>query len=263
MESDLAIDDLGRNGYKLYQAEDGFKLGTASVLLAWFASSFVRRNREDKTRMLELGSGIGSCAMCVAARLQKVKIDCIEIQQKPYEILVRNIELNNCNSRMRAYLAGIDSLPSEVKDISYDVVFMNPPFFSGMRGPRTDPSSENKLVSRFESSNDLGDFISAASRRTRPSGGYVCMCMAASRLGECITLFGQNGLSPSRLMMCHSFEDKDAFLVLLAGKKGAPSCDLRVLPPLILNEWDKEGNVVRTPRLTAIYEEEHKDCFIS
>lgn len=263
MTDKLVTDDLGRNGFKLLQDEDGFKLGTASVLLAWFASSFVRRTKEDKTRMLELGSGIGSCAICTAARLSKVSIDCIEVQQRPFEILHKNIELNSCTHRIRAFNADILELPSEVKDISYDVVFMNPPFFSEERGPKTDSNSEAQLVSRFGNSAGLEDFISVASRRTRPSGGYVCMCMAASRLDECITLFEKNNVAPSRLITCHSFEDKDAFLVLLAGKKGAPNADLRILPPLILNERDGSGNAIRTAKLKVIYEEEHKDCFIS
>lgn len=263
MAGKLVTDDLGRGGFKLLQDEDGFKLGTASVLLAWFASSFVRRSKESKTHMLELGSGIGSCAICTAARLAEVNIDCIELQQRPFEILEQNIELNGIEGRVRAFNSDILELPSLVKDISYDVVFMNPPFFSEARGPKTDDKSKAKLVSRFGDTADLEDFISVASRRTRPSGGYVCMCMASSRLCECIGLFEKYKISPSRLINCHSLEDKDSFLVLLAGKKGAPNTDFRILPPLILSERDKEGNIIRTKELTRIYEEEHTDCFIS
>ena len=85
----------------------------------------------------------------------------------------------------------------------------------------------------------------------------------AERLPECLELFAKHGLAPSRLINVHATEDKNSFLSLLAGKKGAPGADFRVLPPLILNETDKDGNFVRTARHAAIYEEEHKDCFIS
>ena len=89
------------------------------------------------------------------------------------------------------------------------------------------------------------------------------MCMTAERLPESLECFARNGLTPSRLINVHSTADKDSFLSLLAGKKGAPNTDFRVLPPLILSETDDKGNNVRTARHAAIYEEEHKDCFIS
>ena len=219
----LKIDDLGRGGFRLYQDDSIFKLGTASVLLAWFAASFIRQGQAGKAKMLELGSGIGSCAMCAAARLPVTKIDCIELQDKPYEILLKNIELNHVEDR----------------------------------------NSTETLVSRFGGDDNLEAFISAASKRTRTSGGYTVMCMTAERLPECLELFKKNGLAPSRLINVHSTANKDSFLSLLAGKKGAPNADFRVLPPLILSETDDNGNNVKTARYAAIYEEEHKDCFIS
>ena len=263
--SNLKIDDLGRNGFRLYQDDSIFKLGTASVLLAWFAASFVRQGHADKAKMLELGSGIGSCAMCVAARMPVTKIDCIELQEKPYEILLKNIELNHTEDRMRAFRCDLRELPAEVKTESYDVVFMNPPFFSDTRGPATDTARNSKetLISRFGGDDCLEAFVSTASKRTRTSGGYTVMCMTAERLPESLECFARNGLTPSRLINVHSTADKDSFLSLLAGKKGAPNTDFRVLPPLILSETDDKGNNFRTARHAAIYEEEHKDCFIS
>jgi len=261
----LKLDDLGRSGFKLYQDDKGFKLGTASVLLAWFAASFVRRSRQSDTRMLELGSGIGSCAMLTAARLQGVAIDCVELMPKPFGILKKNIEVNNAGIRVRAFNADIRQLPDEVKGISYDVVFMNPPFFSSSRGTKTDTDvkSKEKLMARFNEEGTLEDFIGQAAKRVRPSGGYVVMCMSSDRLPECIELFRQSGITPSRLMNVHSLEDKDSFLFLLAGKKGAPNADFRVLPPLVLNCRTSEGGIIRTEALRKIYEEEHTDCFIS
>ena len=261
----LKIDDLGRNGFRLYQDDSIFKLGTASVLLAWFAASFIRQGHADKARMLELGSGIGSAAMCAAARLPVTKIDCIELQEKPFEILLKNIELNHTGDRMRAFNCDLRDLPAEVKSESYDVVFMNPPFFSDRRGPATDTdrNSTETLVSRFGADDCLEAFVSTASKRTRTSGGFTVMCMTAERLPECLESFKRNGLAPSRLINVHSTADKDSFLSLLAGKKGSPNADFRVLPPLILSETDDNGNNVRTARYAAIYEEEHKDCFIS
>ncbi|MEE5990865.1 MAG: hypothetical protein V3G41_09315, partial [Lachnospiraceae bacterium] len=53
----IVPEDLGRDGLKLLQHKDCYKLDTASVLLAWFAASFVRNGKPCE--MLELGSGSG------------------------------------------------------------------------------------------------------------------------------------------------------------------------------------------------------------
>ena len=248
--NDLKIDDLGRRGFRLYQDDSIFKLGTASVLLAWFAASFVRQGRADKAKMLELGSGIGSCAMCVAARMPVTKIDCIELQEKPYEILLKNIELNHTEDRMRAFRCDLRDLPTEVKSESYDVVFMNPPFYKPENSVVTD--KENELAARFNEKGGLEDFVSCASARTRMSSGYTVMCMAPSRLPECLELFAKYKLAPSRLISVHASAGKDAFLFLLAGKKGSPNTEFKVLPPLFMD----------SERINEIYTEEHKDCFI-
>ena len=48
----MAIEDLGRNGFKLIQPDNCFKLDTAGVLLAWFAASFARKGKSSKMRLL-------------------------------------------------------------------------------------------------------------------------------------------------------------------------------------------------------------------
>ena len=42
---DIVPEDLGRDSLLLLQHKDCYKLDTASVLLAWFASCFVRKGK--------------------------------------------------------------------------------------------------------------------------------------------------------------------------------------------------------------------------
>jgi tRNA1(Val) A37 N6-methylase TrmN6 len=244
----MAIEDLGRNGFKLIQPENCFKLDTAGVLLAWFAASFSRKGKPS--RMLELGSGAGGCAMLVAARLADCGIDCVEVMKEPYDALVENIVLNNVQDRVKAYNCDVRDLPRELKDNLYDVVFANPPFYKPENSVVTD--RENELTARFNEKGGLEDFISCASARTRMSSGYTVMCMVPSRLPECLELFAKYKLAPSRLISVHASSGKDAFLFLLAGKKGSPNTEFKVLPPLFMD----------SERINRIYTEEHTDCFI-
>lgn len=244
----MAIEDLGRNGFKLNQPDNCFKLDTAGVLLAWFAASFSRKGKPSQ--MLELGSSAGGCAMLVAARKPDAKIDCVEVMKEPYDALLENIALNNVEDRIKAYNCDVRELPRGLKDKLYDVVFMNPPFYQTEKSVVT--GRENELTARFDEKGSLEDFISCASARTRMSSGYTVMCMAPARLPECLELFEKYKLAPSRLMSVHASAGKDAFLFLLAGKKGSPNTEFKVLPPLFAD----------SERINEIYTEEHTDCFI-
>ena len=263
---DLTLDHIGRRGFVLYQQKNGFRFGTDSVLLAWFASSFARKAKDGTyrgTSFLELGSGCGGAAMCVAARLSDSSIDCCEIMESACEVLKKNIIANNISDRVRAFNCDIRQMPDEVRLKQYDVVFTNPPFFNERKGNKTDisASSGEKLAGRFEENGTAEDFIKAAKARVIPSSGHIVMVMKADRLAEMISLMHDYNISPVKIMTVHPLADRKASSFLIAGKIGGASSQLTVLPPLILNE-EVEGTVRPTARITEIYEGEHRDCFI-
>ena len=255
----VAAEDLGRDGLKLLQHKDCYKLDTASVLLAWFAASFVRTGRPCE--MLELGSGTGGASILASARSKNAHVDGVEIVELAYKVFCENIRLNHLESRISAYNCDLRELPSELKNKAYDVVFMNPPFYDGTKGSVTDKSvkSEHESKARFSEQGGLEDFIRVQSLRTRTSGGFAVMCISPDRVPECFSLYSKYKITPVRLLTVHANASKDAFLALIAGKKGSPNAEFKVLPPLFINE---EGTGILTSRAIHIYEEEHTDCFI-
>ncbi len=58
---ETTVEDLGRGGLRLRQLKDGFRFGTDSVLLAWFAASMVRRRKQPGACAIS-GAGDGACA---------------------------------------------------------------------------------------------------------------------------------------------------------------------------------------------------------
>ena len=260
IEGDLIIpEDLGRDGLKLLQHKDCYKLDTASVLLAWFASSFVRKGKPCE--MLELGSGTGGVSILASARTVNTHIDGVELVELAYKVFCENIKLNKLEDRITAFNCDLRDLPAEIKNKAYDVVFMNPPFYDGTRGSVTDTSvkSLHESKARFSGQGGLEDFIRVQSLRTRTSGGFAVMCISPDRVPECFSLYSKYKITPVRLLTVHANASKDAFLALIAGKKGAPNAEFKVLPPLFINE---EGSNTLTKRAAQIYEEEHSDCFI-
>lgn len=255
----IVPEDLGRGGLKLLQHKDCYKLDTASVLLAWFASSFVRKGKPCE--MLELGSGTGGVSLLCSARVLNAHIDGVELLELPYKVFLENIKLNNLSDRITSYNCDLRDLPAEVKNKAYDVVFMNPPFYDGTKGSAVDPAvkPEHMAAARFADCGVLEDFIRVQSLRTRTSGGYAVMCINPERVPECFALYSKYKITPVRLLTVHANEGKPAFLALIAGKKGAPNAEFKALPPLFINE---KGSDALTKRARHIYEEEHTDCFI-
>ena len=254
----LTLDHIGRNDFLLYQQKKGFRLGTDSVLLAWFAASFARRDREGgyrETSFLELGSGCGGASVCVAARLLNSRIDCCEIMESSCEVLKKNIEVNSLTGRVNAYNCDIRELPYEVRQKQYDVVFSNPPFFNAARNVKTDPaaSSDEKLNARFEENGTVEDFLKVSKTRVIPSSGHIVMVMKADRLTEIMSLMEANRIRPVRLITIHPVSGRNASSVLIAGKVGGTGSQLRILPPVILDDEEQ---------MTRIYEGEHNTCFI-
>ena len=255
----IVPEDLGRDGLLLLQHKDCYKLDTASVLLAWFASSFVRMGKPCE--MLELGSGTGGVSLLASARCKNAHVDGVELLELPYKVFCENIKLNHLESRVSAFNCDIRELPDSVKNKAYDVVFMNPPFYDGTKGSAIDPAvkSEHMAAARFADCGVLEDFVRVQSLRTRTSGGYSVMCINPERVPECFALYSKYKITPVRLLTVHANAGKPAFLALIAGKKGAPNAEFKALPPLFINE---EGTNTLTIRARHIYEEEHTDCFI-
>ena len=260
IEGDNVVpEDLGRDGLLLLQHKDCYKLDSASVLLAWFAASFVRKGKPCE--MLELGSGTGGVSLLVSTRCKNAHVDGVELVELAYKMFCENVKLNKLDERITPYHCDLRELPSDIKNKSYDVVFMNPPFYDGTRGSVTDTSikSEHESKARFSEQGGLEDFVQAQSLRTRTSGGFSVMCISPDRVPEVFRLYEKYKITPVRLLTVHANCSKNAFLALIAGKKGAPNAEFKVLAPLMINE---EGSSDLTRRALHIYEEEHDDCFI-
>lgn len=258
--SNLTIESLGRRNYQLYQIKDGFRFGTDAVLLAWFTASHLKEGRPYKT--LELGSNTGAVSLLLSARRPDVIVDAVEIDFDASTVCDMNIRLNKLEDKMRAFCLDVRELPLEIPKAKYDVVFMNPPFFSKKNGPKVREDKAKRLKGRFEENGELEDFIASGASRLIPSQGIMCIIMASSRTLEVIELMNKYKVKPVNIMPVHPFINRKAEMVLICGKRTDTKPQIALLPPLILNERLEDGKVVNTSRLKNIYEEEHTDCFI-
>lgn len=291
--SNMTMESLERNGFNLLQLKDGFRYGTDTTLLAWFAASFVRRNRlkgrHAGIRVMELGSNAGAASLLFCARFMDIlslndsyrksdrtselaatasllHLDSIEINTPSYEVLCKNIEINSLENIVFPHNVDLRQLPEEIKSQQYDIVFFNPPFFNSKQGPMAAFDAENsnaRLNGRFEENGDINDFVEAASKRVYPDSGFIVMIMQGGRLQDALNAFNKFGVSPMALLNIHPFEYKNATMFLLAGRKSSKKSDFKLLPPLILNEQNPQtGAIIPTANVNRIYNEVHTACFI-
>ena len=244
-ENRLTFEDLGRKGFTMYQLEDGFRFGTDTVLLSWFTASMIKPSKQASC--LELGANCGAATLLLAARRDDVGVDALEIDAEACEVLKSNIAANNLGDRVTAYEGDVRSLPDEIRQKQYDVVFMNPPFYREGTGPSAN------VIGRGETNGTLEDFIGTGASRLIPSAGIMCVVMTARRTDEVMSLMMKYGVKPMNMIAVHPTLNKNAEMVLIAGKKTTSATQLEIMPPLVLN--DKE-------RMTSIYDKEHTDCFI-
>ncbi|NLE46807.1 MAG: methyltransferase, partial [Sandaracinaceae bacterium] len=97
---DELTDDALTGKFRVYQRRRGHRFSLDDLLVAAIALE----TRPDAKRILDLGSGIGSVPLMVAAINQGAAIVCVEAQEVSYRLLVRNIERNDLGDRLGTIL---------------------------------------------------------------------------------------------------------------------------------------------------------------
>lgn len=217
---------------KLRQPAKGYRAGVDAVLLAASAPDAAR----EGTSYLDLGAGVGTVGLCIAARLPKANVVLIE-REPEYAALARaNIEANGYSGRVRAARLDLVSVreaqlaEAGIEPASFAHVLANPPFH--VEGAGTASGSELKAGAHAMAAQGLerwGRFMA----RMAASGGTATMIHKAEALGEVLAAFSGR-FGAVRVLPIHAREGAAAIRVLVRGVKGS-GAPLTLLPPLILH----------------------------
>ncbi len=240
-EQSFRIDDLGRRGYRIYQDPSRFCFGVDATFLAWFSKV------KEGERVLDLCSGTGIVPILMDARNACGDYTGIEILPGMADMANESARLNGISDRVRFLQGDLRRTETLVKKGSFDVVTVNPPYMPAGTG-LVNPDDE-KAIARHEVLCTLDDVIRASSTALK-SKGRLYMVHRPARLPGILKLMKEYRLSPSRLAFVHSYEDKEASLLLIAAIKGGKSL-LKVEPPIVIY---KEPHVY-TEQVKRIYQE--------
>ncbi len=210
---------------RLLQPAAGYRAAIDAVLLAAAVPAV------EGESVLEAGSGVGTAALCLAARVPGVRVTGIEIQTDLVDLAVRNVGLNGVAERV-SFAAGdiADGPPGE----PFDHVMANPPH---QRADNARPSPDPvKRLANMESGIGLADWVRFAARALKPRG-TLTLIHRADRLDEIIAClgpaFGELVVFP--LWPGGDEPGRPAKRVLVRARKDART-PLRLCPGLVLHE---------------------------
>jgi len=224
----MQIDELWPGGPRFLQRPPVFKLGTDSVLLAYFA------NTTRKKRAVDLGSGTGVLAVLLAIQAPALTVDCVDILPEAVDLTIENIRLNGLDSRIRAHLGDIRSIPGTLAAGAYDLAVANPPYFPAGGGKRALGGA--LADARDESLCTLEDLCGAAAYLLT-WGGRFAVVHRPERLSELFVAMHCAGIEPKRLRTVALSAARAPNLILVEGHRGG-NPGLLIEPPLILQEQD-------------------------
>lgn len=216
----------------LFQPLDGYRANTDSILLAASVQA------TEGQRVLELGCGVGAVMLSLMTRINNLNVVGIELQ-KQYAVLANhNAAYNGLEAKILE--CDINSIPSAFKNLEYNHVILNPPFFfanSSMKLAQID-----KDLAKREQKITLDDWLNVAVKRCCVKGEIVLIHQAA-RLDQILNTF-YNKIGDIRILPICSFKGEKAKRVIVKGKKGSAS-PLQILPPFIMHQVNRSDGPSR------------------
>lgn len=209
---------------QVWQPARGYRAGIDPVLLA--AAVPARAG----ARVLDLGCGVGTAALCLGARVPGLDLTGVELQPDYADLARRNAVDNNL--QMRVVTADISVLPPDLSGAVYDHVLTNPPYFNRSRSsPAADPGRETALGEALS----LSIWLDIALRRVRP-GGTLTLVQRMERLPDALAAISGR-LGACQVLPMAARAGQPAALFVLHGVKGRQT-PFRLCPPLVLHTGD-------------------------
>jgi tRNA1(Val) A37 N6-methylase TrmN6 len=155
--------------FRIFQLRDGHRFSTDDVLTAWYGTSWV----PAASRVLDLGSGIGSVGMIAAWRLPGARVVTIEAQEESVRLARKSAIYNGLESRYEIRNADFRDGGALASDEAFDLVLGSPPYFPPGTGVAGD--HPQKVACRFELRGDITDYARVAARHLAPGGVFACV----------------------------------------------------------------------------------------
>ena len=163
----------------LRQPAAGYRAAIDPVLLAAAVPA------QPGDRVLDVGAGVGAAALCLAQRVENIRVTGIEVQRELVRLAGENVMLNGLEDHVRILVGDIERPPPRLEPRSYEHVMANPPHIEAGQG-RVSPEPA-KAVANFEGAGGLAAWIGFCLGMARQQGS-ITLIHRADRLVEVLDL---------------------------------------------------------------------------
>lgn len=219
LDENERIDDLNLDGLKLIQNKEYFCFGTDSVLLANFVNSSRMSN------IIDFCSGSGVISLIISKKKEFNKIFSVELQNEMYDLLDKNVKLNNLEELIFPIKSDIKDVKNIRKNVleysqngTVDIIVCNPPYKAVGSGIKNQDSV--KYIARHEVLCNLEDIFSSSSKLLNTKG-RLYIVHKPERLADLISIAREYRLEPKKVRFVQ------------------PNINLK--PSIVLVEYVKDG----------------------
>ena len=214
----------------LYQPSNGYCYNSDTHFLYNFIIENLKKYKNIKGELLDIGSGSGILGLLVAKTLGKVNLNQCEIQEIFQFFTQKNSSTNEIESKL--YKGSFEELNFDKK---FDICVSNPPFY---HSDVIKSENESLKIARYNDSLPLEVFIKKTSTILKSDGKFF-FCYDVKQINEILLILNKYKFNLEALQFVHPNESKDATLILVYAKKSSKSLT-KILKPLIV--FDKENN---------------------
>ena len=241
-DNDLTRDAFLGGRVHVWQPAKGYRAGTDPVLLAAACPA------RSGDRVLELGCGVGVASLCLATRVEGASVTGVERQALYAALAARNAD--EAALPLDVVEADIAQLPAKLREMSFDHVIANPPYFRSAEGTSAQDHGKDAA---FREDTALGVWADVARARLKPRG-WLTMIQHTDRLPELLAALG--GFGSISIRPLQSRAGRGARRFLLRARKGGRA-PFALLAPVLVHEGEahRDDGESYTPELQAVLRE--------
>ena len=223
----------------LYQPTNGYCYNSDTHFLYSFVIENLKKYKNIKGELLDIGSGSGILGLLVAKDFEKLQLNQCEIQKMFQFFSSKNSEINKIDSIL--YEGSFQEINFEKR---FDICVSNPPFY---HSDVIKSENESLRIARYNDSLPLEQFIKKVSTVLSSEGKFF-FCYDVKQINEILILLNKYKFNLEALQFVHPKLSKDATLILVYAKRNSKSLT-KILKPLIV--FDENNNF--TSEVQEIY----------
>ena len=190
----------------LYQPTNGYCYNSDTHFLYNFIVENLKKYKNIKGEILDIGSGSGILGLLVAKDFEKIKLNQCEIQEMFQFFTKKNSETNKINSKL--YEGSFSNIEFDKK---FDICVSNPPFY---HSDVIKSENESLKIARYNDSLPLEIFIKKTATILNSEGKFF-FCYDVKQINEILLLLNKYNFKLEALHFVHKKESKYATLVLV------------------------------------------------